>query len=655
IVANNAIGRLCDIRTTAGPSQAVYNASASACPSNLCLKPTVQTGAMIVEPQTQATCSGECIFDSDCDGELRDPTNPLDQRCAQGFACAQPFTQGPLSCKRLCMCKDFMNPSVGALTPIACQGTTNRQPISSATGVGQQTDMIVAIAPTRKVDIVTMVDNSPSMAPKISKLNAQFPKLMDALKDPSDGSLPDLHVAIIDSDLGTGGAYPIGPCAPKNGGIYGDQGHFQMLNATGCGVTSADALWLEYAKGQPLNYTGDISSVFACLASGLGTLGCGDEHQLQAFEFALVAGGIGNEQQQLMLRPDAYLGLIFLSDEDDCSAAPNDGMFGDKPELQGEMPSLRCATRAHSCGGTKLATSGPGYPTTSSFTHAFNDCQARTDSCLNPTDTSTPTDCSPLKDIRSLANELKSLKEDPDNQILVAGIFGWPRSDADMVSAQYKIAPVPNPNTADTQHPTVYDTWPVCYDPDHLPSPATTDVATGFDATAAGWGATGGLRESAFIDEFGVNGLKFSICEPDFAKSMATIGGTVAKKVQNLCVPYKLVDIDSTTAGIQADCRVAFRVAVMDSSGMLSYDESALGLPQCPANAVNGNVSTDCWQLTSDKTKCPFSDRGQLVNVLRTAQEINAGPLTPGTLLSMQCLTCAEAAPGAIVDPGCNY
>jgi hypothetical protein len=42
----------------------------------------------------------------------------------------------------------------------------------------------------------------------------------------------------------------------------------------------------------------------------------------------------------MMLRPDAYLGLVFLSDEDDCSAATNDGMFGDKPELQRRITKL---------------------------------------------------------------------------------------------------------------------------------------------------------------------------------------------------------------------------------------------------------------------------------------------------------------------------
>jgi hypothetical protein len=528
--------------------------------------------------------------------------------------------------------------------------------------VGQQTDIYVSIAPTRKIDIVTMVDNSPSMGPKISKLNAQFPKLIDALKDPNDGTLPDLRVAIVDSDLGTGGAYSSGTCGPKNGGTYGDMGQFQMINANACGVTRADALWLEYTAWKPVNYTGDISSVFACLANGLGTLGCGAEHQLQAFEFALAAHGIGNEQQQLMLRGDAYLGLVFLSDEDDCSAGTNDGIFGDKPELHGESASLRCATRAHQCAGANLATSGPGYPTTLSFTHALIDCQARTDSCPNQTDgastgtdTSVPTACSPLKDIQHLAQEIKALKEDPDNQLLVAGIFGWPRSDTDMASAQYKIAPVPNPNTADTQHPTVYDYWPVCYDPNHLPSPATTDVATGFDATAAGWGATGGLRESAFIDEFGRNGLKFSICEPDFAKSMQTIGGAVAKKVQNLCVEYKLFDTDSVMAGVQADCRVAWRTPITDAKNpsRIVWQESALGLPQCPAGATSGNIAADCWQLAFDITKCPWT--GQLVNVLRTAAEISAGPITPGTKLGMQCRTCPDLVPGAVSTPGCDY
>lgn len=670
-VRAKAMGRLgssCDdLVDAAGASQGVYNASAAECPGHLCLKPVVQIGATMPDPPTQATCSASCSQDSDCNGELRDRNDPLDQRCSSGFTCGIPFMKGDLCCKKLCVCRDFLPPT-GLPTPIACQGdgakycdgNTSSPPMSSVAGVGEQTDVYVTIQPNRQLDLVTMVDNSPGMAPKVSKLNASFSKLIDELKD-SSGILPDLRVAIIDSDLGTDDAYVSGSCGHKvlsdgTQSSYGDLGRFQMLNSPLACPFNPGAQYLEYKSGLAFDYTGDISDVFTCLTSNLGTLGCGEEHQLQAFEFAFVVANLGTTQYA-MLRPDAYLGLVFLSDEDDCSAAPNDGMFGDKFDLLGESASLRCATRAHRCGGTNLTTLPPGYPTKAAFSAPLNSCSARTGDTCTGQDVSQPTpDCNPLMDYKTMAEEIKGLKADPDNQILVAGIFGWPRSDADMASAQYKIAPVPNPNTADTQHLTIYDYWPVCYDPNHLPSPATTDPATGFDAAAAAWGATGGLRESAFVDEFGKNGLKFSICEPDFAKPMQTIGSTIAKKLENLCLDYKLVDTDLTTTGVQADCRVAYLRPAVDPNSALTYDtEDPAGLPQCAASALNGNVPETCWQLASDFSKCPAT--GQLVNVLRSAADIaQYGPLLPaGTKLGMHCRTCPATLPGAVPVPGCDY
>ncbi len=530
----------------------------------------------------------------------------------------------------------------------------------------QQTDIYISVAPNRLLDLVFMVDNSPSMAPKQAKMNAQFPKLIEALRDPNDGTLPDLRVALIDSDLGTGGAYNDGlSCAPntENGGsAWGDSGKFMMVGATACGVNSPDAKWLEYTKGQAINYSGDINQVFACLATNLGTAGCGEEHQLQAFEWALVAKGVGNDDQQKnFLRAQAYLGLVFLSDEDDCSAATDDGLFGQGPvggkDVSAESASLRCATRAHACEGRNLTVSPPGYPTDAAYSHPFSDCKARTDACPNPTDgtgttdTSQPTDCSPLKDIHHLADEIKSLKTDVNN-ILVAGIFGWPLTDADMANATYKIDKVPNPNIQDKAHPTVYDYWPVCYDPQHKPASATTDSATGFDQTAAGIGATGGLRMSAFIDEFGENGLKYSICQTDFSDSMQKIGAAIAKHLQNLCVNYKLIDTDVNTAGLQPDCRVVFRTPYPDpsNSNRVLYKEDPNSMPECLAGSTNGNVQQDCWQLSTNLDKCPIN--GQLISVLRTSQEVKDKPqLDPGTMVGMQCRTCTDDIPSS--DP--NY
>jgi hypothetical protein len=672
---SDTVGQLCDLTVDAGPSQGVVNLKAGACKTGLCLKPVLAAGSSVIDPPTGATCTDECSSDSDCGGELRNPGDVEDTRCKGGFVCGVPFVVGPLCCKHYCLCKDFLGRSGGQM-PVACQGADALASCQSAAGsaaaagIGQETDMYITVAPVRQLDMVFMIDNSPSMAPKVSKLAQQFPKLLAALKDPNDGRYPDLRVAIIDSDLGTGGAYQSGSCgptaSPDASKSFGDLGNFQMRGAVGCGA-NADALWLDYyAHGRLPSYdpTMDIGQVFACLAGNLGASGCGQEHQLQSFEFALAAQNLHQSQsgglQNAFLRPQAYLGLVILSDEDDCSAATsatNGGMFGDKPELRSESTSLRCATRAHQCNGVNLTQVPPGYPSSAKFEASFADCAARTDSCPNATDgnaatdTSGPTTCSPLKDIHQLAQEIKALKAYPDDQIMVAGIFGWPRTGAngqpDMANAKYKIdlVPGPRPEDADNQQGQVWDYWPVCYDPDHEPyDPAT------FDVDAWGWGAQGGLRISAFIDEFGVNGLKSSICERDFTRAMQPFGDTIATKLQNLCIDAKLMDVDPVTPGLQPDCRVVYRVPEVDSTtGKVTFTESSQSLPICRAGATADTITADCWQLVIDNTKCPVN--GQLFNVVRTAAEIANGPLTGGTKIVMQCWTC----PDFTSRPGCDY
>lgn len=505
----------------------------------------------------------------------------------------------------------------------------------TSAGINISTDYYVAAGElTRKLDLVFMIDNSPGMTGKVAKLASQLPKLFSALQDPQGGAYPDLRVAIIDSDLGTGGAYSVGSCGPNssNGDSpYGDLGHFQMRSAATCGVTSGDALWIEYTKGAPVNYIGDTSKVLSCLATNLGTLGCGEEHSLQAFEFALLSQSLHQgsyAQQNAFLRAEAILGLVFLTDEDDCSAATNGGMFGDKAELRGESVSLRCATRGHRCDGLNLADVGPGYPTTAAFATDFAKCSARTDACSNATDgdpvgtdTSTPTTCSPLKSVVKMANEIKSLKgADADQKVLVAGIFGWPRKGAngkpDFTDAEYRIDLVPNPNVTDTDHPQVFDYWPVCYDPDHLPQ------GSGFDAEAWGDGATGGLRLSAFVDEFGTSGLKYSICERDFSDAMQGIGAALAKKMPNHCVTS---NIDGRSCSVRI-----VRPVVDAQTNVVTYVADANLLPRCPDGAAT--IGWDCYALSVDPVACPGAQ--YLVQLERTE---TASPLTEGNKLRFTC------------------
>jgi hypothetical protein len=510
----------------------------------------------------------------------------------------------------------------------------------------QETDIYISVSPVRLLDLVFMVDNSPSMAPKQDKLQAQFKNLLAALNDPQTNTLPDLRVAIIDSDLGTAGAYQSGSCGPKTlpdgtQSSYGDMGQFQMIGATACGVTSPDATFIETQGNTGINFNGDINTVFACLAGNLGTVGCGEEHQLQAFEFAFLVSNIASSvaQRTNFLRAKAYLGLVFLSDEDDCSAVGNDQMFNQTgSDLTHESASLRCYTRAYTCNGNDTANAPPGYPTSAAFSTAMNNCSARVGDTCSGVDVSQPTpQCNPLTDYKGMAGQIKSLKSDPDNQLLVAGIFGWPL-DGDTSKATYKVDQTPNPNPGDkAAHPTIWDTWPVCYDPNHKPAAATTDATTGFDPVAAGWGATPGLRMSAFIDEFGDNGLKYSICQPDFQAAMNSIGTAISKHLQNLCVNYKLWTDPNT--GMH-DCRVAYSRPSTDPKNPANVEDPN-GMPECAAGQTT-NVSANCWYLAQDTTKCPAN--GQLVLIARSADDIknNGVQLPAGTKVDMQCRTCTD-------------
>jgi len=96
----------------------------------------------------------------------------------------------------------------------ACVSHPLTQPIPEPR---QVTDAYITVAPVRHLDLLFMVDNSPSMKPKQDKMKDQFPKLIDALRDPSDQTLPDLRIAIVDSDLGAGNSTR---CSATGG--YGD-------------------------------------------------------------------------------------------------------------------------------------------------------------------------------------------------------------------------------------------------------------------------------------------------------------------------------------------------------------------------------------------------------------------------------------------------
>lgn len=113
------IGAPCDVGLAAGVSQGVFNSMAPECSTGICLKPAVATTASSSGTvDTTAFCTAPCATDSECDGRLRDPSNPNDKSCVSGYACGLTSIDGAWCCQKFCVCKDFTG---GMLTPVTCQ------------------------------------------------------------------------------------------------------------------------------------------------------------------------------------------------------------------------------------------------------------------------------------------------------------------------------------------------------------------------------------------------------------------------------------------------------------------------------------------------------------------------------------------------------
>lgn len=127
--ADKHIGRPCTISNDGGAGagdgqgQTLFsvNALALECPSRLCIKPAQQ-----LSTDTQALCTDECSSDDDCAGsESRDTSDKTggDLRCRSGFACRYAIPKldnVPLACKRVCVCKDFINTKLVDVKPDSC-------------------------------------------------------------------------------------------------------------------------------------------------------------------------------------------------------------------------------------------------------------------------------------------------------------------------------------------------------------------------------------------------------------------------------------------------------------------------------------------------------------------------------------------------------
>lgn len=204
-----------------------------------------------------------------------------------------------------------------------------------------------------KVDVLFIIDRSDSMMGKQAQLAENLPRTLGVLEG-LRGGLPSLHVGVITSDLGAG-PYTLETCSGD-----GDGGELQSSpRVDGCSPPSGAFLADEIgpAGERARNYSGALADAFGCIAR-VGIGGCGFEQPLAAMRRALDGSVPGN---QGFLRPDAFLVLVFVTDEDDCSAADPAALFDPAPEAVatlGALTSFRCTRFGLLCGGRELDAAG---------------------------------------------------------------------------------------------------------------------------------------------------------------------------------------------------------------------------------------------------------------------------------------------------------
>ena len=186
------------------------------------------------------------------------------------------------------------------------------------------------------LDLLFVIDDSPSMLDKQVALKAAFPMLVAQLSS-INGGVPNLHLGVVSSDMGTKGSAVATPGASigsaGNGGCVGT-GKNGLLQL-GQGTLMNGDRFVKLDRSGAKNFSGTLEDTFSAMAS-LGAGGCGFEQDLAAMRRALEPGVNAG-----FLRDSANLAVVVLTDEDDCSIL-DPVVLSINDALYGPLQSFRC-------------------------------------------------------------------------------------------------------------------------------------------------------------------------------------------------------------------------------------------------------------------------------------------------------------------------
>jgi hypothetical protein len=442
----------------------------------------------------------------------------------------------------------------------------------------QQGAVKKAIPVSADIDILFVIDNSASTSDKQTVFAANFPQFVAAL-DMFPTGRPNLHIGVVTStvDVGVQGFGPGCPSPAPN-----DNGLLQNTpRITGCSPPTGRFISdiKNGTGGRTTNYSGTLDAAFSCIAQ-VGATGCGFEAQLEAMKRALDSSRPENAG---FIRNGAYLAVIFLTDEDDCSVKDT-SIFSLGSGATGPG-DFRCQPLyAYKCDSGAISASGPG---------TYTGCTPRTDSYL--------------QDPAFYFQFLTSVK--PPEQIVVAAVIGDPKLDMNG-KANIGTGPITTPFNQ------------------------TLALLPSCNAVINGNATIGrpGIRLASFLANFGSNrGKTYSICQSDYTPALKDIGNTLFNAISP-CLEGDVDtrDIDPAT-GTQLDCTVT------DVQNAGTSSQTSTLLPACKMSGpttVDPSSTVPCWFADQSVANCPTTTTHYEINFKR-----NSPPAT-GTTTEVECAIC---------------
>ncbi len=471
--------------------------------------------------------------------------------------------------------------SIGALTGCPDREVSRVDPIQDPV-----LDKSIPVNINRNLDILFVIDNSGSRLAEQQQLTANFPGFINVLQQ-IEGGLPDIHLGVISSNVGAAGAQSVPGCPAS-----GDDGNLLTgapgnTCATQFGLTGSFISDIAQPNGtRTKNYTGALDGLFTCMGS-LGTSGCGFEMHLESAYRALQPG-----KNPMFYRAEAYLAVIFVADEDDCSTEMG-AMFGDPNAGISSQLGPRTSFRCHEFG-------------------------VRCDNDSNPRALGPKTGCEPdtnsvyQYEVQRYIDFMRNLKDDP-KLVIVAGIIG----NFDSVAGDLTVGP-----DRRTNDPNLPEVSRSCF---------TRDPNDPDD------GAAPPVRLQAFLTAFPERNTFTTICNDNLADALIQIAELLKTAIGNPCIDRPLADRNPGIPGLQPECSVVDVLNPDSTSRAETVIKACSEVIQAGMMCDPGSAGTPCWCIHPDVAQCPADAE----NPQSYSIEVNRGGATPplGTVLEVQCVT----------------